>query len=85
MTGIRVSKEAYNDQIVDFIIWIRPKFNQADTMTKTGINAECRRALKDGKLRYEVENSIIKKTRTKKGKKEKGTPEIKDNEKQRPS
>lgn len=40
MIDVKAASEAYNDGIIDGIIWIRVKFNLADPMTKAVILAE---------------------------------------------
>lgn len=58
MIDIKAEKEAYNDGIIDDIIWIRRKINLADVMTKPTILPKRYKAVDEGKLRYEVEERI---------------------------
>lgn len=61
MVDIKEGREADNDDIIGGIIWIRCKCSTAYTMRKIGIDDELPRTLKDEKLKYEVENSIVQK------------------------
>ena len=60
MIDIKAAREAYNQGIIDDIIWIRRQFNLADAMTKPSILPELVQALETGKLHYEVEQSITR-------------------------
>lgn len=50
MIDIREDREAYNDESIDDIIWIRPKFNLADAMTKPVINNALLNTFNTGRL-----------------------------------
>lgn len=54
------AREAYNERIVDDIIWIRRKFNTADSMMKPAIPSDLVHAVQKRKIHYEIEQSIKK-------------------------
>ena len=60
MIDIKAAREAYNEDIIDSVTWIRRQYNLADAMTKPAINNELTKALDNGTVVYEIENSIIK-------------------------
>lgn len=60
MIDIKASREAYNVGIIDYIIWIRRKYNLADGMTKSAELPELFKSISDGKLYYEIEQSITR-------------------------
>lgn len=59
MIDIQESREAYNDEIIDDLLWIRLIFNFY-RHEKTCINEELLNMLQDCIITYEVENTIIK-------------------------
>lgn len=58
MIDVKAGREAYNEGIIDDVIWVRRKYNLADAMTKASILPEFVEALEKNKLYYEVEQSI---------------------------
>ena len=58
MIDIKAAREAFNDGIIEHIVWIRRQFNLADSVTKAQINQDLVDALKTGKIKYEVEQSV---------------------------
>lgn len=62
MINIKAAREAYNEGIVENIIWIRRNYNLsdalADAMTKSGISTEFLDAIRKVKIHFEVERSI---------------------------
>lgn len=54
----KIGKKAYNEGIIDDIIWLRRKFNIADTMTKLVILSEFFEALYQTNLHSEKEESV---------------------------
>lgn len=60
MVDIKNGREAYNEEIINDIIWVRRKYNRADDMTKTQINNELVNAIDNSQINNEVQNSIIK-------------------------
>lgn len=55
MKDIKAARYAYNDGIIDAIIWVRRKCNPANAMTKHIIVPELFQAVEEGNLHYEVE------------------------------
>lgn len=62
MLDVKYANEAYNDVIIDGIIWIRRKLNMADAVTKSTILPECFESLDKSQLHYEIEQSVKRKT-----------------------
>lgn len=58
MIDIKAAREAYNQVMIDDIIWICKPFNLADAMTKETMPPEHVQALESGKIYYEVDQSI---------------------------
>ena len=55
MIDIKAAREAYNEGIIEDIVWIRRQFNLAHAMTKAQINQDLVKALNTRKIKYEVE------------------------------
>lgn len=56
---MKAAREVFNDEIIAYIISISRNFNLSGAITKTGINAELLKTIKDGTITYGVEKSII--------------------------
>lgn len=54
---VKAAREAYNDGIIDDIIWIRRKYNPGGAMAKAAILSESIAAVKN-QLHFEVEQSV---------------------------
>lgn len=64
MLDIKDTREASNDGIIDEIIWFHRKYNLADAMKETIRLPNLVQALIEGKLHYEIEQSITMTTTT---------------------
>lgn len=60
MIDIKAFIQAYNDEIINDIIWMRRNFNLADVRTEIATKHELIQALDRESLHYEIQNSIIK-------------------------
>lgn len=55
MIDVQAAREAYNDGIIDDIIWIERKYNLADAMTEKEVMPEfVEKTLETNKLHYEI-------------------------------
>lgn len=64
MIYMKAAREAYNDDIITDIIWIRREYNLADVMTRPAIITKLIDTLKEVKLHYKIEQSIAKEIRS---------------------
>lgn len=60
MIYVRAAREAYNEGIVDDIIWIRLTYNLSNSMTKSIILLQLFEMMETGNIYCEVEPSINK-------------------------
>lgn len=54
MIDIKAAREAYNEVIINDLIWIRMDYNLADTMKKSKVLPQLVAVMKTGKTKYEV-------------------------------
>lgn len=60
MIDIKAAREAYNEGTINDVVWIRRDYNLADAMTKYKILPQLVEFLQTGKVRYEVEQSVLR-------------------------
>lgn len=60
MIDIKAALVAYSEEIIKDIIWIRRKFNLADSATKVQISNGLMKDVYKNQLHYEIENYISK-------------------------
>lgn len=80
MIDIKAKREAYNEEIVNGILWIHRKCILADSMTKYGISTEVLDEIRSGKINYEVEQSITRRKATSSKEKRRSSVRIMINE-----
>lgn len=59
MVDIKAARDAYNEGIVNDIIWIRLEYNLSDAMTKHKILPQLFDLLQTGKIKSEIEKSVF--------------------------
>lgn len=61
MMDVKAEREAYKEWIINKVIWIKRKYNLADTKTKASILPEFLEAWERNQLCYEIEQSVNRK------------------------
>lgn len=60
MIDIQATREAYDNDVISELGWIRWEHNLADALTKTQINEAMRRFMETDKVHYEAEQFVIR-------------------------
>lgn len=63
MIDEKAARESCNNSIIDYVIWIKRKFNLADAMRKTVIISKVMEAMHKIQLHYEKEQWVNRTTR----------------------
>ena len=58
MIDVKAAREAYNQGVIEDVMWIRRDYNLADAMTKSNILPQLIKVMETGKIEYEIEQSV---------------------------
>lgn len=60
MIDVRATREAYDTEVIDNLVWIRRVFNLADPLTKLDNRDMMKMFMESGQIEYEVEKYVVR-------------------------